>query len=92
MFSVSGTKYALPVLLAVSFFLLAYYFPPFGASEFGGKPRTVADYYTANAVEDTGSVNVVTSIVWIYRGYDTLGECTILLTAVLGIAILGGKE
>jgi multisubunit Na+/H+ antiporter MnhB subunit len=37
------------------------------------------------APEDTGSANVVTSVVWGYRGYDTLGEATVLFTAVVGV-------
>ncbi len=37
------------------------------------------------APENTGSANVVTSVVWGYRGYDTLGEVTVLFTAVVGV-------
>lgn len=44
----------------------------------------------------TGSANVVTSVVWGYRGYDTLGEATVLFTAVVGVLMvfraLGGRE
>jgi multisubunit Na+/H+ antiporter MnhB subunit len=32
--------------------------------------------------------NVVTSVVWGYRGYDTLGEATILFTAVAGVVMI----
>ncbi len=41
----------------------------------------------------TGSANVVTSIVWGYRGYDTFGESTVLFTAVVGVlAVLRAIE
>lgn len=41
-----------------------------------------------NALQQTGSANVVTSVVWGYRGYDTLGEATILFTAVIGVLMV----
>ena len=45
----------------------------------------MATEYIKGGVEKTGSINLVTGIVLDYRGYDTLGEITILFTAVLGI-------
>ncbi len=41
-----------------------------------------------NAPVQTGAANVVTSVVWGYRGYDTLGEATVLFTAVIGVVML----
>jgi multisubunit Na+/H+ antiporter MnhB subunit len=46
------------------------------------------DYMIENAQEETGSNNVVTSVVFDYRGFDTLGEATILFTAVTGVLLL----
>jgi len=46
------------------------------------------DYFIENAQKETGSNNVVTSIVFDYRGFDTLGEATVLFTAVVGIVAL----
>jgi multisubunit Na+/H+ antiporter MnhB subunit len=34
----------------------------------------------------------VTSVVFDYRGYDTLGEATVLFTAIAGIMLLFGRE
>lgn len=45
----------------------------------------MASEYITNGVKDTGSVNLVTGVVFDYRGYDTLGEATILFTAVIGV-------
>ena len=45
----------------------------------------MADAYVNGAVEKTGSVNLVTGVVFDFRGYDTLGEATVLVTAVLGV-------
>jgi len=46
------------------------------------------DYIIENAQEETGSNNVVSSVVFDYRGFDTLGEATILFTAVTGVLLL----
>lgn len=40
------------------------------------------------AYEGTGATNVVTGILWDYRGYDTLGEATVIFVAVAGVAAL----
>lgn len=46
------------------------------------------NYFIKNAQNETGANNVVTSIVFDYRGYDTLGEATVLFTAVTGVGVL----
>jgi len=45
------------------------------------------DYFIENAQNETGANNVVTSVVFDYRGYDTLGEATVLFTAVTGVGL-----
>jgi len=54
--------------------------------EFGKPAMETADYYVnnANAARETNSANIVTSIILDYRAYDTLGEVTVLFTAILG--------
>ena len=50
-----------------------------------GKPlMETSKYYLESAAQETGSVNIVTSIILDYRAYDTLGEVTVLFTAILG--------
>ena len=50
-----------------------------------GKPIVrVAERYLSKAGVETGSQNIVTSIILNYRIYDTLGEITVLFTAILG--------
>jgi multisubunit Na+/H+ antiporter MnhB subunit len=41
--------------------------------------------YMQSAAEQTGSANLVTGILFDFRGYDTLGEATVLFTAVIGV-------
>jgi multicomponent Na+:H+ antiporter subunit A len=48
----------------------------------------MADSYVNGAVELTGSVNLVTGVLFDFRAYDTLGEAVILYTAALGATTL----
>jgi multicomponent Na+:H+ antiporter subunit B len=43
--------------------------------------RTDLSGYTARGVEETGAINQVTAILFDYRGFDTLGEATVIFTA-----------
>jgi len=36
----------------------------------------------------TGAANLVTSVILDFRGYDTLGEATVLFTAVMGVIVV----
>lgn len=72
------------VFFSAFMILAAFGMRPFGEPDFTG----VDDYYIQNAQAETGANNVVTTIVFDYRGFDTLGEATVLFTAVVGIAAL----
>lgn len=58
-----------------------------------GRPQATVmdDYFIQNGQRDTGANNIVTSVVFDYRGFDTLGEATVLFTAVLGVSIMFRK-
>jgi len=45
----------------------------------------MAKYYIEGAAAKTGSANLVTGVLFDFRGYDTLGEAVVLVTAVLGV-------
>jgi multicomponent Na+:H+ antiporter subunit B len=68
-------------ILLVYFFILA----TGNLNQFGSHETRMATEYINNGVKDIGAVNLVTGIVFDYRGYDTLGEATILFTAVMGV-------
>jgi multisubunit Na+/H+ antiporter MnhB subunit len=74
------------VLLIVVAFLVSGMLPLI--HPFGYPPSDMDDYIIENAQEETGSNNVVASVVFDYRGFDTLGEATILFTAVTGVLLL----
>ncbi len=49
------------------------------------------DYFIRHSQEQCGANNVVTAVVFDFRGFDTLGEATVLFTAVLGVGIMFRK-
>ena len=56
-----------------------------------------ADAIVQQNLSETHAVNDVTSVVFDFRGYDTMGEAFILVTAVTGSAVIlfkkkAGKE
>jgi multicomponent Na+:H+ antiporter subunit B len=52
----------------------------------------VAPHYLVDSTGEIGIPNVVTSVLASYRGYDTFGETTVVLTAAVGaILLLGGS-
>lgn len=55
---------------------------------FGAPRPTPSDFYLAHAQRDTGAANAVTSIVLDFRGYDTLGEATVILVAIAGALVI----
>jgi multicomponent Na+:H+ antiporter subunit B len=48
----------------------------------------VSPYYLQHSIEDTATPNVVTSVLADYRGYDTLGETTVVFTAGMACILL----
>jgi multicomponent Na+:H+ antiporter subunit B len=54
----------------------------------------VAPRYLADSIKETTVPNVVTAILADYRGYDTLGETTVIFTAGIGVMLLlrGGRR
>ena len=86
-------------LLAVAFagavlFYAAPDLPPVGDPE-SPAAEHVSPLYIERAVSDAATPNLVTAILADYRGYDTLGETTVIFTAGLAcLLILGavGKE
>lgn len=52
---------------------------------FGYPTMAVVKKYLAEGVTKTGAVNLVTAVILDFRAFDTLGEATVLFTAVIGI-------
>jgi len=71
-------------IVAVFFFFSIFFMHPFG------EPGQVSmdDRIIQNTQNETGTNNGVTSVVFDYRGFDTLGEATILFSAVAGVIMI----
>ena len=77
------------ILAVLLLSIMGYYlFSSFLEIPFGENRDTVGDYYLNTTIEETGSVNTITSIVVNYRGFDTLGEVTVLFLASTGLAAI----
>ncbi|MBN2031343.1 cation:proton antiporter [bacterium] len=56
-----------------------------GEIPFGTEKSRVGGHYVDQGREETGASNIVTSVVLNYRGFDTLGEVTVLFVAAIGL-------
>jgi multicomponent Na+:H+ antiporter subunit B len=64
--------------------------PPYGDPDAPAQQH-VAPHYIRLSDDEIGIPNIVTSVLASYRGYDTFGEVTVILTAAVGaILLLGG--
>ena len=73
-------------LITVAFFLII---SALATHDFGEPNETDMDQYIIdNTQTETGADNGVTAVVFDYRGFDTLGEATVLFTAVAGVIVL----
>ena len=53
----------------------------------------VSRHYIESTEEEVGVTNIVTAVLASYRGYDTLGEVTVIFTAGIGVlALLGYRK
>lgn len=52
---------------------------------FGEHTLRMSLAYLGGGAQHTGSANLVTGVLFDFRGYDTFGEATILFTAVIGV-------
>jgi len=74
-------------LIAIFLIFAALMTHPFGELDDDYTPD-MDDYIIQNARNETGADNTVTSVVFDYRGFDTLGEATVLFTAVAGVILI----
>jgi len=82
------------ILTLFGFGILAFQdLPSFGTPIISQVKAAPSNLYLENGLKETGAANIVTAIILDYRGYDTLGEATVLFTAILGaLTILRGKS
>jgi len=86
-FSASGRWFfnTLVTLIFLAVFLIYGYFCMKDLPQFGEPIMRVAQNFISSGLRQTGAANLVTAVVLDYRAYDTLGEATILFTAVVSV-------
>lgn len=75
------------VILTAMFFMSAALMRPYGEP-----PSVMDDYIIENSQQETGTNNVVSAVVFDYRGYDTLGEATVLFLTATAVIMLFRRE
>lgn len=73
--------------MAIMFFAIAALIHPFGEP-----PAAMDDYIIENSQQQTGANNAVSAVVFDWRGYDTLGEATVLFTTFTAVVMLLRKR
>ena len=85
----------LAIILCCAFIALLVFVciktPPFGIAD-APTNNEVASKYIEDGLADTGATNVVAGMILDYRAFDTLGESSVLFTAVMSVMILLRKD
>jgi len=86
-------RWALPVVVVTGAVLIygTLDMPPYGDPT-AAIHHHVAPRYLQESGAEVGLPNVVTSVLASYRGYDTLGETTVIFTAAFGVLALIGRR
>lgn len=83
------------VIIAVIFLAAVNVFqtlPDFGDAVFAKESDTASQAYIREGLQKTGAANLVSSVILDFRAYDTLGEATVLFTAIIGAFVILRKK
>ncbi|MBN1884238.1 MAG: DUF4040 domain-containing protein [Candidatus Krumholzibacteriota bacterium] len=89
--AIEGGRDTFPFVSSLIFFGLFLIFAWFAIQElprFGEPLMRVSDHYLRTGAEKTGATNIVTSVLLDFRGYDTVGEATVLFTSIVGAFVI----
>ncbi|MDD5423031.1 MAG: hydrogen gas-evolving membrane-bound hydrogenase subunit E [Candidatus Omnitrophota bacterium] len=92
-FSTSGRWFfnTISTIAFIALFLTLAYVSMRGLPKFGSALMGVSKYYIEEGAAITKIDNVVASITLHFRAYDTLGEATIVFTAIIGVLAIARK-
>lgn len=62
--------------------------PDFGTAIFTKVPESASQTYISEGLKKTGAASLVTAVILDFRGYDTLGEATVLFTSIMGATVI----
>ncbi len=89
--SITKHRDTFAILSSLIFFglFLVFAFMAFqGLPAFGEPLMRISSQYLENSVDQTGASNVIMAILLDYRAYDTLGEASVIFTAILGAFVV----
>lgn len=89
--AIAGHRDTFAIISSLIFFglFLVFAFMAFrGLPSFGDPVMRISSQYLQNSVGETGASNVIMGILLDYRAYDTLGEATVIFTAILGAFVV----
>ncbi len=84
----TGGLVLIVTLVFIGLFLWFAWGPLKELPDFGYPTMKVASRYLTDGLSETGAANIVTAVILDYRAYDTLGEATVLFTAVIGVLVV----
>ena len=86
-FSTSGRWFfnTAATICFVAVFLTAAFFAIGSIPQFGNPLMKVSKFYLDEGLARTGSHNIIAAIALNFRSLDTLGETTVLFTAIVGV-------
>jgi len=79
------------VIVFFAVFICAAYFALEELPAFGNPYMRISQTYIDYGMQETGAANLVGSVLLDFRAYDTLGEATVLFTAVVGVVVVVRK-
>jgi multicomponent Na+:H+ antiporter subunit B len=89
----SSKPYILPLVIIFGLFSAVFItYHALMLPAFGYSPMAVGTEYLAVAPEKLKTANVVTSVILDFRGYDTIGEATVIFTGIIGAIVLLRKK
>lgn len=89
-------KKVLALLFIAALFALLLYvvatMPAMGDADNPTNSSEVIERYLEKAEEETHAVNVITGVILNYRGYDTMGEVSVIFCALAAVLAVLGRE
>jgi multisubunit Na+/H+ antiporter MnhB subunit len=88
LFKVVTVAMVMLVIFAAGVMVIGDSLPKFGDPVFANTPDAASNVYIEQGLEKTGAANIVASVILDFRAYDTLGEATVLFTAIIGATVI----
>ena len=60
--------------------------------QYQGLTEGLSNYIINSGLRDTGSLNLITAVLYDYRAFDSLGESTVIFAAVSGIVLILSRK